>query len=79
MFRIRWAIVGVAMALQAGCGSNNQPAEGGGVDRLEGSWEVTMVQRDGEADPLQLGAQMTFTGNAVTFQPKAMQVVDYTS
>jgi hypothetical protein len=37
------------------------------------------VQRDEEPDLLQVGAQMTFTGNEVKFQPKAVQFVDGTS
>ena len=46
---------------------------------LEGTWEVTSVQRDGEPDPLQVGAQVAFTVNAVAFQPKVVQILDGTS
>ena len=79
MSAIRLAILGVAVALLAGCRSSNQPAAGGQAERLEGSWEVTSVQRDGEPDPLQIGAQMVFTVNEVAFQPKAVQILDGTS
>jgi hypothetical protein len=79
MSRIRLAVLGVALALLMGCRGGNQPAAGGRAESLEGSWEVTSVQRDGEPDALQVGAQLTFTGDEVTFQPKAPQVVDGTS
>ena len=79
MSRIRLAVLGVAVALLIGCRSSNQPADGGEAISLEGSWEVTSVQRDGEPDPFQVGAQMTFTGNEVKFLPKTVQFVDGTS
>ena len=50
-----------------------------GSPKLEGSWEVTSVQRDGEADPMQIGARLTFTGNEVKFQPTVLDFVDGTS
>jgi hypothetical protein len=76
MSRIRLAILGVAAALLIG-GSSNQPA-GWEAAWLQGSWEITSVERDGEWD-LQVGARMTFTGNEVKFEPKAVQFVDGTS
>ena len=79
MSPIRLAILGVAVALLAGCRSSHPPADGGQAERLEGTWEVSSVQRDGEPDPLQVGAQLTFTGNEVAFQPKAVQFLDGTS
>jgi hypothetical protein len=47
--------------------------------RLEGSWEITSVQRDGEPDRLQIGARLIFAGNEVKFLPKAREFVDGTS
>jgi len=79
MSRIPLAVLGVAVALLIGCRSGNQPADGGEAESLKGSWEVTSVQRDGEPDLLQVGAQMTFTGDEVKFQPKAVQIADGTS
>jgi hypothetical protein len=79
MARIRVAVLGVAVALLVGSGGSNQPADGGGAESLRGSWEVASVQRDGEPDPLQVGAQLTFTGNEVKFRPKAVQFTDGTS
>jgi hypothetical protein len=78
MSGIRWAILGVAMTLLAGCSSVRVTADRQ-AEPLEGFWVVTAVQRDGESDPLQVGAQVTFTGNQVTFQPKVVQLVDGTS
>jgi hypothetical protein len=77
MSRNRFAVLGVAVALLVGCGSSTP--DSGEAESLRGSWEVTSVQRDGEPDLLQVGAQMTFTGNEVKFQPKAVQFVDGTS
>jgi hypothetical protein len=79
MSRIRLAALGIAVVLLIGGRGSNQPAEGGETDSLQGSWEVASVQRDGEPDLLQVGAQLTFTGHEVTFQPKAVQFVDGTS
>jgi hypothetical protein len=76
MSRIRWAMLGIAMTLLVGCSRSAQPAEDGQAERLEGSWVITSVQRDGKPDPLQVGAQMTFTANQATFQPTVRQFVD---
>ena len=77
MSRNRLAVLGVAVTLLVGCKSSTP--DGGEPESLQGSWEVTSVQRDGEPDLLQVGAQMTFTGNEVKFHPKAAQFVDGTS
>ena len=77
MSRNRLAVLGVAVTLLVGCKSSTP--DGGEPESLQGSWEVTSVQRDEEPDLLQVGAQMTFTGNEVKFQPKAVQFVDGTS
>ena len=77
MSRIWSAIVGVALLI--GCRSSDQAAALGEAPSVEGSWEVTSVQRDGELDPVQVGARMTFTGDEVKFAPKAVQIDDGTS
>ncbi len=46
------------------------------IERLEGSWEIMSVQRDGEPDPLQIGAGLIFVGDEVKFLPKAREFVD---
>ena len=79
MSRTRLTIAWVAVGLLIGCISGNQPADGMEGESLEGTWEVASIQRDGEPDPLQVGAQITFTSNEVKFQPKAVQFVDGTS
>ena len=79
MSRIQLLVLGVALVLLIGCRSSNPPADEAEAEPLEGFWEVTSVQRDGERDLLQDGAQMTFTGNGVKFQPKTAQFVDGTS
>ena len=81
MCRFRLAVLGVAVALLMGCRSSNPPAPGreAEAESLEGSWEVTSVQRGGEPDLLQVGARLTFTAHEVQFQPKAVQIADGTS
>jgi hypothetical protein len=46
------------------------------VQRLQGTWLIESVQRDGQPDPVQIGAQMTIQGNRVTFQPNVVQHVE---
>ena len=40
---------------------------------LDGTWEIISVHRDGEADPVQVGALLTFANGEVRFQPKIRQ------
>ena len=79
MCRTRLSVLGVAVALLIGCRSSTPPADGRAAEFLEGRWEVTAVERDGKPDPLQIGAEMTFTGTEVKFQPKVVQFNDGTS
>jgi hypothetical protein len=79
MFRIRLLVLGVTLVLMIGCGSSIHPADSGEGKTIEGLWEVTSVQRERKPDPLQVGAQMIFTGKVVEFHPKAVQVADGTS
>jgi hypothetical protein len=39
-------------------------------ERLQGSWEITSVLRDGGSDPSQVGGTLFFLGNSVAFVPK---------
>jgi hypothetical protein len=48
-------------------------------DRVQGTWEVLSVHRDGVADPAQVGALVTFAGDQVTFTPRVVQIFDGTS
>jgi len=79
MSRIQLLVLGVALVLLIGCRSSNPPADEAEAEPLEGFWEVTSVQRDGEPDLLQVGARMSFTAHEVQFQPKAVQIADGTS
>jgi hypothetical protein len=79
MSRIQFVVLGVALMLLIGWRSSNPPADEAKAEPLEGSWEVTSVQRAGEPDLLQVGARMTFTAHEVQFQPKAVQIADGTS
>ena len=79
MCRIRFVILGIALALQSGSTNSHLADDGATRDSLEGDWEIVSVQRDGRPDALQVGARITFTGHEVTFQPKVEQFVDGTS
>ncbi|HJT77306.1 MAG TPA: hypothetical protein VJ739_08895 [Gemmataceae bacterium] len=39
--------------------------------RLEGTWVIESVRRDGEPDPAQVGGTVTFASRSVTFRPRA--------
>jgi hypothetical protein len=78
MCRVGLAVLGVAVALLVGCSGGDQTADAVAAASLQGAWEITSVQRDGELDSLQVGARMTFTGNEVNFQPKVVQIDDGT-
>jgi hypothetical protein len=40
---------------------------------LDGTWEILSVHRDGELDPVQVGAYLTFANGEVMFQLHARQ------
>jgi hypothetical protein len=40
---------------------------------IDGTWEILSVHRDGELDPVQIGAQLTFADGEVKFQPNVPQ------
>jgi len=44
--------------------------------RLQGTWVVTSVQRDGALDPTQVGALLTFEESAVRFKRKERPPID---
>ncbi len=75
MPRIPLTALGFTLALLAGCTNRDSTTAALYPDVLAGAWEVTSVQRDGEPDPLQVGARLTFTGNEVKFQPNAAEPV----
>jgi hypothetical protein len=65
---------GVVIYLCVGCLSKFQLASE--QDSLEGVWQVHSVCRDGKLDSRQVGAQLTFAKDAVSFQPKVREFVD---
>lgn len=46
------------------------------TERLQGTWVVASVQRNGVVEPGHVGALLTFEGNVARFQPKELQKVD---
>jgi len=72
---IRWTIAGIALAFI--CGSDqtsHRHLPTTAIPQLDGTWEILSVHRDGEADPVQVGALLTFANGEVKFQPKIRQV-----
>lgn len=45
-------------------------------ERLQGTWVVASVERNGAAESRHVGAVLTFEGNVARFQPKELQKVD---
>jgi hypothetical protein len=72
---LRWTIAGIALALIGGCdeASHRQIPTTTAIPQLDGTWEIISVHRDGEADPVQVGALLTFANGEVRFQPKIRQ------
>jgi hypothetical protein len=45
-----------------------------GQSELDGLWRIVSVQRDGLADPVQVGAFLTFANGEVKFWPQVPQL-----
>lgn len=73
---IRWTIAGIALAFLCGSdqASHRYIPTTTAIPQLDGTWEIISVHRDGEADPVQVGALLTFANGEVTFQPNIRQV-----
>ena len=74
---IRWTVLGIGLALLGGCNqdktSYRQSLTMVPHWELDGTWEILSVHRDGEPDPVQIGATLTFTNGEVKFQPNVPQ------
>jgi hypothetical protein len=74
---VRWAVTGVALALLAGSSGDTdsnifrRPSE---PATLDGTWVIVSVRRDGQADPTQVGARLTFANGKIGFRPKVRQI-----
>jgi hypothetical protein len=58
--RATWPALAIPVLFLAGCGTKNLPA-----DLLEGTWQVTAVEREGKGETAEVGAQLVFDGNEV--------------
>jgi hypothetical protein len=79
MARTRWAAHVLAAALLAVHWAGRQPATPPAPEStgpLEGTWVIESVERDGQSDPAQVGAAMTFADGSLTFLPKVVQFSD---
>lgn len=68
MTRIRIIAIVLASLLLAGKWGLDQFAWNSLSGPLEGTWEITSVQRGGSYDRMHVGSHLTFAGNAVTLQ-----------
>jgi hypothetical protein len=72
---IRWTIAGFALVFIVGSyQSSRRQIPKTAIPQLGGTWEIVSVHRDGESDPIQVGALLTFANGEVTFQPNIRQV-----
>jgi hypothetical protein len=76
MPRIRWAAHLLAAALLAAPWARPQAAAPRAADPLAGTWVIASVQRDGAADPDQVGGTLTFADGSVTLVPAAFRPSD---
>ena len=85
MTRFRSFGVGLGVVLFCTSAGEVQPVVRTGAEPLEGVWQVASVRQDGEPDPTQVGARLTFAGGEVRFQPappavgRVMKIDDGTS
>jgi hypothetical protein len=76
---IRWTVVAVAVAILGVIDQDTsrafrwRPPTMVPHSELDGAWEILSVHRDGEADPVQIGAYLTFANGEVKFQPNVRQ------
>jgi hypothetical protein len=76
---VRWTFVAVALALILGSDQDSSRAFRRpsptivAQSELDGTWKILSVHRDGQADPVQVGAYMTFANGEVKFWPKVPQ------
>jgi hypothetical protein len=77
---IRWTALGVALALLGGSDQDTsrhrEPPTLVPHSDLDGTWEILSVQRNAEADPVQVGAHLTFANGEVKFQPNVRQIIN---
>ena len=76
---VRWTLVGIALALISGSDQDTSRAFHRlsptivAQSELDGTWKILSVHRDGEADPVRVGAHLTFANGEVKFWPNVWQ------
>jgi hypothetical protein len=75
---MRWTVLGLSFIF-LGCGVQNTTSQQQSptmVPRteLDGTWEILSVYRDGEFDPVQVGAKLIFANGEVKFEPNERQI-----
>jgi len=65
-----WAAFVIFAAIGMGTWGGHPAAVPPDAGWLQGTWIITAVQKDGVADPTQIGAVVTFIGDTVEFAPQ---------
>jgi hypothetical protein len=70
--RVTALVLGVLL-IAARVASDQTPSNGDAA-RLQGSWEIVSVQRDGSADLLPVGSTLVFSGDEVRFEWRVLNL-----
>ena len=76
---VRWTVVAVALAFILGSDQDSSrafhrpPPTIVTQSELDGTWKILSVRRNGQADPVQVGAFLIFDNGEVKFWPKVPQ------
>jgi hypothetical protein len=76
---VRWTLVAVALAVILGSDQESSRAFRRpsptivAQSELDGTWKILSVHRDGQADPVQVGAYLTFANGEVKFWPNVRE------
>jgi hypothetical protein len=70
MARRAWTTIVVAAALGMGNWGGHASVVPPDTRWLQGVWIITSVQKDGAADPTQIGASVTFFRDTVEYAPQ---------
>jgi hypothetical protein len=76
---VRWTLVAVALAVILGSDQESSRAFRRpsptivAQSELDGTWKILSVHRDGQADPVQVGAYLTLANGEVKFWPNVRE------
>ncbi|HKI36934.1 MAG TPA: hypothetical protein VKA46_34095 [Gemmataceae bacterium] len=70
MSRIGLVALQIVLVVAAWAASRSSPTVNPDQEFLQGEWQITSVSTDGEPDPAQVGAFVTFYADTVSFAPR---------